>query len=398
MIVRYEVLILNILFNSKSSAYVERFGGAEISMKLMAEALVQRGHQVYYISKNKNRGLLPKLVRKRVGGVDVTIYSGLRRGSRFKFIRAFDQLLYEYLVRRVVNVGNIDLAYCTYELPILTVLLKVQATSPDLKIVMRMAGMYWYEKSLKDPVSKKEFERVFNSIDSINYVHRDQEQMVMEKIEDLDMDVAFKNSFIADIGFSVGLNRPQPYGSLTNEDFLIINVARFTDYQKRQDILVKAAALISQDVRVKFTLIGEGKEKEKIIALISKLGLEDKFTLMPFLSREELWREMIKADLMCHACEYEGLAKIILESMALGLPVLVSNVKPVNGYIEDSVNGFLVDNEPELWAKKIEALIQDHASRVKVSRRAKEHVENNYNPQNNIVQYECHFEKILEYN
>ena len=365
-------------------------------MKLLAEALVQEGHKVFYISRDKNRGFLPWLISKKVNGVNVIIYRGIQRCQRFKFVRSLDQMIYENLVRRIVNKGDINVAYCTYELPTMEVLFEVLAAKPDLKIIMRMAGMYWYEKILKDPASKKKFEKAFNLIDCVNYIHQDQEKMVLKKLNDLAMDVVFKNSFIADIGFSVGLKRLHPYGNTGSKGFRIINATRFSDYQKRQDILVKAAALISPKFEVSFNLVGDGKEKEKIEAMIRELNLEKRVTVLPFMAQEELWKEMLKADLICHACDYEGLGKIIIESMALGLPVLASDVATLNGYITDGVNGFLVDNQPEAWARKIETLIEDHKARVEVSRRAKDYVEENYSAQKKVAHYEYHFKKILE--
>ena len=387
---------MNILFISKRSAYLKKgFGGAETSMKLLAEALAAKGHRVFYISRGKERRFLPRLVQKKVNGVKVIICSGLQRGRRFRFVRDLDQRFYESLVRRIVNKGDIDIAYCTYELPTMDVLFKALSVKPELKIVMRMAGMYWSEKISKDPASKNKFEKAFNLADCVNYIHQDQEQMVQEKLKELKMYVSFKDSFVADIGFSVGLKRGIPYGAKGSDNFTIINATRFSDYQKRQDILVKAASYISPEIKVNFRLIGDGREKVKIQAMVDRLNLTDRVTLIPFMSQEELWKEMISADLMCHACDYEGLGKVIIESMALGLPVLASNVATLNGYIEDGVNGFLVENGPELWARKIEALIEERELRLEVSRRSIEYVEENYSSHENVAQYEYHFQKIL---
>ena len=114
------------------------------------------------------------------------------------------------------------------------------------------------------------------------------------------------------------------------------------------------------------------------------------------MEQQQLWQEMRQADLLCHACDYEGTSKIILESMALGLPVLASDVTPVNDYVIDGYNGFLVDNDPAMWAEKITALACDKSERIRVSLNSMAYINENYNPFNNVSLYESHFDEILK--
>ena len=62
---------------------------------------------------------------------------------------------------------------------------------------------------------------------------------------------------------------------------------------------------------------------------------------------------MRRADLLCHPCEHEGVSKIILEAMMLGLPVLASDVPPLPDYVIEGETGYRVANTPEAWAAKL---------------------------------------------
>ena len=104
---------------------------------------------------------------------------------------------------------------------------------------------------------------------------------------------------------------------------------------------------------------------------------------------------MRAADLLCHPCDYEGLGKIILESMMLGLPVLVSDVPPLDAYVLEGETGFRVANTPEAWAEKLVALAADKARLPGVSARARAFVEANYDVGRNIDLYEAQFESLL---
>ncbi|KEO73471.1 hypothetical protein EL17_11220 [Anditalea andensis] len=119
--------------------------------------------------------------------------------------------------------------------------------------------------------------------------------------------------------------------SLSGNRLNIVMVGRFSDYQKRQDLLVEALAIILKGYRVHLTFIGDGMKKEAIQSRVNDLGMDECITFLPFFNKQqELWQVLLNSDLLVHACDYEGLCKSIIESMALGLPVLVSDVTPLN--------------------------------------------------------------------
>ncbi len=170
---------------------------------------------------------------------------------------------------------------------------------------------------------------------------------------------------------------------------------RFSSYQKRQDILVEAVNKITGKIPFKLTLIGSGPERSRIQNYIYENDLQDKITVLPFLPQVKLWNLMLKSDLLCHSVEYEGLGKIIIESMAMGLPVLTSNVTPMNSYINDGDNGFLVGNDPKLWAERIIELYDNYQKRKTVSNNSIGFIKEYYNPDKNISIYTKNFNRII---
>ena len=84
----------------------------------------------------------------------------------------------------------------------------------------------------------------------------------------------------------------------------------------------------------------QGTEQGRIMSMISNLNLEDRIEVEFSMEKEMLWGKQENADLLCHACGYEGLGKTIIESIALGLPVLVSNIAPLNEYMRTAKAGF----------------------------------------------------------
>jgi glycosyltransferase involved in cell wall biosynthesis len=209
------------------------------------------------------------------------------------------------------------------------------------------------------------------------------------------MHVAFRHSFVQDIGSSAKLGRDTSYAALSDTPFQIIMATRFHDYQKRQDILIQAAAQLPKDRAIEITLIGDGVNKSDMIALAADLGVTDRVKFVAFQSQQMLWEQLERVNLLCHSVDYEGLGKIIIESMALGLPVLASDVAPLNSYIRDGENGFLATNHPAAWADKICQLIDDPSALARVSEASMAYIRAHYDPDENVKAYERQFEAIV---
>jgi glycosyltransferase involved in cell wall biosynthesis len=81
--------------------------------------------------------------------------------------------------------------------------------------------------------------------------------------------------------------------------------------------------------------------------------------------------------------------------MGVGLPVLASNVTPLNTYIIDNKNGFLVDNDPRDWAEKIKIIIKKQSLLKDVSENSKKFIASKYDSSINSLVYEEIFENLL---
>ena len=65
------------------------------------------------------------------------------------------------------------------------------------------------------------------------------------------------------------------------------------------------------------------------------------------------------ADLFILPSDYEGLPIVIIEAMSFGKPVVASNVGGISEIITDNINGFTIDNKPELFVEKIEYILEN---------------------------------------
>lgn len=78
------------------------------------------------------------------------------------------------------------------------------------------------------------------------------------------------------------------------------------------------------------TIVGGGPESANVGALIRKMGLSGKVEHKPFIERgDDLFRLVRSSSVLLHMSEREGLGLIALESLALGVPVVLPSYSPI---------------------------------------------------------------------
>lgn len=384
---------MKLVFLTRHNPYgTASHGGAESSSRLIAEHLARRGHQVTYLAE---RVAAPERAVAQQAGVELRRFAR-RAEDGNRLAQWFARTLNDWLIRWCLRDREVDLVYCFYEASALKTALALRQQRPDVKIVMRMAGLHWYERARRNPKNAERFIHWFNAVDSVNFIAEPLVAMTNQKLAELGMKVAFQHHFVLDIGSSVAVGRRTAYETLPPTPFRIVMAARFSTYQKRQDILIRAAALLPEDVAVQITFIGDGVTRPELQRLAAELGVADRVTFSPFQSQPALWAQLQEAHLLCHSVDYEGLGKIVIESMASGLPVLASEVEPLRSYIIDGENGFLVRNDPAAWAAKIGRLIEGRGARARVSAAAMAYVRRHYDPTVTAAVYEERFAAIIQ--
>lgn len=107
-------------------------------------------------------------------------------------------------------------------------------------------------------------------------------------------------------------------------------------------------------------IIGEGSLKEKIIKKVYSLSLEKKVFFLNRLSQTEIARIMNISDLLLSTSRFEGMPRVVLESLACGLPVVATNVGENYLVVKDWVSGKLISSfYPKEFAEAVVALISN---------------------------------------
>jgi glycosyltransferase involved in cell wall biosynthesis len=102
----------------------------------------------------------------------------------------------------------------------------------------------------------------------------------------------------------------------------IINVARFLD-QKDHMTLLRAMKLIQNKLKFRLLIIGEGKNKDKIINYIDKNNLSNNIKVLDY--KKNPFKYMGLSDIFILSSIYEGLPNVLLEAICLKKFVISSN-------------------------------------------------------------------------
>lgn len=189
-----------------------------------------------------------------------------------------------------------------------------------------------------------------------------------------------------------------PYWNRGSSEKTIITACRLVK-QKNLPMLINAFAKFKKDFPdYKLKIFGIGEMHEKLVNIISELGLDNE-VLLPGFSKE-IHNEMAKSDLFVISSNYEGISNSMLEALAIGVPV-ISTDSPIGGarmFIRNGENGILteVGNTDELY-QAMKKIISDKHYASDLSEEARK-IRMQLSPEVIFEKWHKYIQKICEVN
>jgi len=123
---------------------------------------------------------------------------------------------------------------------------------------------------------------------------------------------------------------------------LVIGAVGRLSPEKGFDLLIQATdRLLKQGLNLELIIIGDGDEQSRLAKLIEQLGRADRIRLLGY--RSDLRGLYEAMDVFALSSLREGLPNVLLEAMALEVPVVATRIAGVPRLIADGVNGLLVE-------------------------------------------------------
>lgn len=145
-----------------------------------------------------------------------------------------------------------------------------------------------------------------------------------------------------------------------------------------------------------YTIIG-GSGNEELQFLVADYGLQDCVSLIDRIPQMEVWKRMGEASLLVMPSVEEGVPNVVVEAMALGLPVLSSDCGGVSELIEDGVEGWVVPiRDSEAMADKILDILKLPLEKIEEIRlAARKKVETQHSEDRMVTEMESLYEEVL---
>lgn len=163
----------------------------------------------------------------------------------------------------------------------------------------------------------------------------------------------------------------EPRFDVKKDKFKIIHVTNFIgNHVKGHEELIQALGIVCKkthkEISVEF--IGEGTLIGEFSSLAKSVGVEDKVRFIGKLSTSEAVRNaLINADLFVFPSHAEGLPRVVIEAMAVGLPCISTRVNGIPELLED--HWLTAPGEIELLADRILEFIENPDRMVEESKR-----------------------------
>ena len=164
--------------------------------------------------------------------------------------------------------------------------------------------------------------------------------------------------------------------------YRILSIARLTAKKGLPTVLQALARLKQSGMAFEYTLIGDGDDRQKTLAQIETLGLSTRTRWLGTLPHNVVREHYRRSDLFALGCEIapngdrDGIPNVLVESLAMGVPVVATRVSAIPEIITHRKTGLLVEpNQPDQMASAMRQVLEDHDLRHEVIEAGRRHVQ-----------------------
>lgn len=380
--------------------YYPAIGGAENQVKSISEELVRRGHKVSVITTSSVSVLdVPSLfhpfrrkkmnIRKdeEIEGVGVHRYDALFRFYGFLVTTPLRKLLTEK--------ADIVHAYGFYITTSLVAMMIAKQRSIPFLLTANDATV-----SLYGSPAKRAFSNIFNLTLGKLLILNSAKLIAVSRTNAED---------IAKVGATKEKIRIIPNG-IKMERFvnanlddrgksgpIVLYVGRISEDKGIECLLRAAPSVLRQFPNTEFLIVGEDYGYlNNLKSLVNSLGIEKSVIFTGRLTNRRLVDVYRSADVFVLPSELEAFGIVVIEAMASGVPIIVSNCGGMKNIVEDGMNGLIFDvGDARQLADKIRLLISDEELRSRLAENGRETVRERYTIEKVVDTLERLYEKTL---
>ena len=198
------------------------------------------------------------------------------------------------------------------------------------------------------------------------------------------------------------LDRFVPNGTSPAEPPLVLAVGRLIEKKGLGDLVRACALLRARGLAFRCSIVGKGPLERELKALVRELRLEGTVELAGPQPRERLLELYRRASVFVAPCvvgadgNRDGLPTVLPEAMALGVPVVSTDVTGIPELVEDGTTGIVVpQHDPSALADAVARLLEDRTTASAFAAAARARVERDFDLHENVAQLRALFEEAV---
>lgn len=121
----------------------------------------------------------------------------------------------------------------------------------------------------------------------------------------------------------------------------LVCVGRLSPEKGHVGLLTAFSRVLNRGINAELILVGSGPEKSSIEQKIDELGLRNNVSLTGMLNEDDTLAQIAQSDALVMASFMEGLPVVLMEAMALRVPVIAPRVAGIPELVQDGQNGLL---------------------------------------------------------
>ena len=176
----------------------------------------------------------------------------------------------------------------------------------------------------------------------------------------------------------------------------LLSVGRLHWVKGYDDALRALAPVVATGRDVRYRIVGEGAELEKLAFVIDDLGLGDAVELLGAQSQDAIREHLVWADVFVLSSLSEGISNAVLEAMASGLPVISTDAGGMAEAIESGVDGVIVPvGDHRAMRQAIEQLADDADLRRRLGAKATERIATSFGIERQIDGFVAAYDELV---
>jgi len=354
-------------------------GGEQLSTIGLAEGLVDRGHNVYYMSSG---GPLEEDVKARGikfiwGPTHLRLPHGILKGA--------------YHMRQFLKGHAIDVIQAAAPLPTLMAFFATRPFNSRPVLIWHNRGV----KKITYPIVGKLFNYMIDNVISISDYERD--KLIMsglssKKASRVHHGVflrkhlnAAENEDVGEIKKSIGVDPEAP----------VVGIVSRLSYEKGHCYLIDATPrILSEFPNAMIVFVGGGFMEDKLRAQVKSRQLEEKIIFLG--SRRDVDRMYKMIDVLVHPSLWESLCNVLLEAMFMAKPIAATNGSAIPEVIKHGETGLLFPPaDREALADCVIRLLKDRDLAGKLGQAAKTRADTYFTVERQMDELEELYSKLI---